>query len=144
MSPLNDVSGGELIVYSAGGTTVLWCPKCQTQVKRITGPIMLIELFTNHTTCPFFEGTVARFLEDRRNANDQDDYRKNDRDDLIDDIGWVLAGSLFWPITMLGYLFYKVIIKQLWYRPTPGEKREAAAKLETQMKIAETRAQNEH
>lgn len=69
MSPLNDVSGGELIVYSAGGTTVLWCPKCQTQVRRITGPIMLIELFTNHTTCPFFEGTVARFLEDRRNAN---------------------------------------------------------------------------
>jgi hypothetical protein len=69
MSPLNDVSGGELIVYAAGNDTVLWCPRCRTQVKRVSGPIMLIELFTNHTTCPNFSEVVSRFLEDRRNAN---------------------------------------------------------------------------
>jgi hypothetical protein len=69
MSPLNDVASGELIVYSAGGTTVLWCPRCRTQIKRVSGPIMLIELFTNHTTCPHFTEVVARFIEDRMNAN---------------------------------------------------------------------------
>lgn len=68
--------------------------------------------------------------------HETEDYRKNDRDDLIEeDLGWVLAGAFFWPVTMLGYLFYKVIIKQLWSRPTPGEKRDAEAK---------ARAQNEH
>lgn len=66
---------------------------------------------------------------------------KHDRDELINvDFGWVLAGAFFWPFTLFCYLFYKAIIKQLWVRPTPGERKAAQERFAENLR----RASDEH